>query len=247
MDLTGVAAAIEAQLAELGTPERAAGEKRYLKSDLVHLGAGLPATRAVVRATLLEHPQLEREAVLALVDALWSRGVFDCRLAAVELLRASADELRPADLALVERLIRGSLTWALVDPLSEHVAGGLVEGHPGLVAALDRWSTDADFWIRRASMLALLRPLRAGAGDFERFGRYADGMLDEREFFIRKAIGWVLRDTSRKRPDLVYEWVRPRAARCSGVTIREAVKHLSDDQRTEILGLRRPGGRPIDV
>jgi 3-methyladenine DNA glycosylase AlkD len=139
---------------------------------------------------------------------------------------------------VVERLLRESSTWALVDPLAEHVAGGLVERHPGLAATLDRWSGDDDFWIRRSAMLALLRPLRRGDGDFERFGSYADGMLDEREFFIRKAIGWVLRDTSRKRPELVYEWVAPRASRCSGVTIREAVKHLSEAQRAEILRLR---------
>ena len=83
-------------------------------------------------------------------------------------------------------------------------------------------------------MLALLVPLRQGGGDFVRFGRYADAMLDEREFFIRKAIGWVLRDTGRKRPDLVYEWLLPRAARASGVTIREAVKPLSPAQRDAI-------------
>jgi 3-methyladenine DNA glycosylase AlkD len=59
-------------------------------------------------------------------------------------------------------------------------------------------------------------------------------MLDEREFFIRKAIGWVLRETSKKRPDLVYHWVLPRASRTSGVTRREAVKHLSDQQRAAI-------------
>jgi 3-methyladenine DNA glycosylase AlkD len=233
-----IATAIEQQLAELGTPQRAAGEKRYLKSELEHFGASLPATRRVVLATLAEHPSLGHDDIVAVVEALWSRGIFDCRLAAVELLRAGAELLGPADLDLVERLIRRSLTWALVDPLAEHVAGGLLERNHELVATLDRWSADADFWIRRSSMLALLLALRRGEGDFERFGRYADGMLDEREFFIRKAIGWVLRDTSRKRPDLVFAWVRPRAARCSGVTIREVVKHLSDEQRAEILRLR---------
>ena len=75
-------------------------------------------------------------------------------------------------------------------------------------------------------MLALLGPLRRGEGDFERFGRYADAMLDEKEFFIRKAIGWVLRETSKKRPDLVYEWIAPRTDRASGVTLREALKYL---------------------
>jgi 3-methyladenine DNA glycosylase AlkD len=233
-----IATAIERQLAALGTPERAAGEKRYLKSELEHFGASLPATRGLVRATLAEHPTLGHDDIVGLVDALWSREIFDCRSAAVELLRASSALLGPADIDIVERLLRRSSTWALVDPLAEHVAGGLVERHPELVGSLDRWSIDPDFWIRRSSMLALLRALRQGAGDFERFGRYADGMLDEREFFIRKAIGWVLREASRKRPDLVFAWVAPRAARCSGVTIREAVKHLTGDQRAEILCLR---------
>jgi 3-methyladenine DNA glycosylase AlkD len=63
-------------------------------------------------------------------------------------------------------------------------------------------------------------------------------MLDEREFFIRKAIGWVLRDTGRKRPDLVYEWLLPRAPRASGVTLREALKPLSDAQRAAIVAAR---------
>jgi 3-methyladenine DNA glycosylase AlkD len=113
--------------------------------------------------------------------------------------------------------------------------GPLVEGHPELTSTLDRWAGDDDFWIRRSALLAHLLPLRQGRGDFDRFAGYADAMLEEREFFIRKAIGWVLRDTSRKRPQLVYEWLRPRAGRASGVTVREAVKHLPEEQRDEIL------------
>jgi len=91
---------------------------------------------------------------------------------------------------------------------------------------LDRWARDPDFWVRRSAMLALLVPLRRGGGDFERFSRYADAMLDEREFFIRKAIGWVLRETSKRRPAMIAEWLAPRMRRASGVTLREALKYL---------------------
>jgi 3-methyladenine DNA glycosylase AlkD len=66
-------------------------------------------------------------------------------------------------------------------------------------------------------------------------------MLEEKEFFIRKAIGWVLRDTSRKRPELVFDWLLPRAAHASGVTTREAVKYLTEDQRAAILARRSSG------
>ncbi len=103
---------------------------------------------------------------------------------------------------------------------------------------LDRWAVDDDFWLRRSALLALLLALRRGAGDFPRFSRYADMMLEEKEFFIRKAIGWALRDTARKRPAMVYEWLLPRVALLSGVTLREAVKPLSEAQRAVLLAAR---------
>ena len=164
--------------------------------------------------------------------------MYERRRIAVELLEIRGDRLEASDVGLVERLLREARTWALVDELAAVVVGGLVERHPELGAVLDRWASDPDLWIRRSALLALLVPLRRGGGDFARFARYADGMLDEPEFFIRKAIGWVLRDTARRRPELVFEWLLPRARRASGVTVREAVKPLSPQQRATVLAAR---------
>jgi len=238
IDFEALAEAVDAQLEAGGTPERAEKEKAYLKSDLRHYGTSVPAIRAVAKATARQHPELTHDELVALVDALWAVPVHERQMASVELLDLYCDRLGPGDAALLERLLRESYTWALVDGLAASVVGGLVERHPELGAMLDRWAADSNFWLRRSAMLALLIPLRAGRGDFNRFSRYADAMLDEREFFIRKAIGWVLRDTGHKRPDLVYEWLLPRAARASTVTTREAVKPLSAVQRAAILAAR---------
>jgi 3-methyladenine DNA glycosylase AlkD len=80
-------------------------------------------------------------------------------------------------------------------------------------------------------MLALLVPLREGGGDWERFAGYAGRMWDERESFIRKAIGWVLRDAAKKSPDRVVRFLRTRAHNGSGVMMREAVKYLPATDR----------------
>ena len=64
-------------------------------------------------------------------------------------------------------------------------------------------------------------------------------MLDEREFFIRKAIGWVLRETGKLRPDLVREWLAPRIDRVAGLTLREAVKYLPPDDREALMAAYR--------
>ncbi|MGH2722107.1 MAG: DNA alkylation repair protein [Actinomycetota bacterium] len=234
---------IAAAIAQSADPRRAAQERRYLKSSLDHLGTGIPALRRAVRAFLRAHPCLTRDDVVALAEALWGEPVHELRTAAVEVLTERVRLLEARDLALVERLVRGSGTWALVDGLAVVVAGDLIERLPALTAELDRWATDADFWVRRSALLALLRPLRRGEGDWDRFAAYADAMLDEREFFIRKAIGWVLRETGRRRPGLVYDWLEPRSGRASGVTLREAVKPLTPEQRERILIPARRRGR----
>jgi 3-methyladenine DNA glycosylase AlkD len=163
----------------------------------------------------------------------------------VELLDVWADRLLARDLAgVVERLLRESRTWALVDGLAASVAGPLVERFPSLGRTLDRWARDDDFWIRRAALLAELVPLREGRGDFARFARHADAMLEERELFVRKAIGWVLRDASRRDPDRVARWLLPRARRASGLTLREATRHLPAESRAAVLAAAGRTVRP---
>ncbi len=186
-DAAALAAAIEASLRAAGTPERAAQEKRYLKSSLEHLGATVPAIRKAARAALRTTPALDHDGLVAVV-------------AGPLLMR-----------------VRG--------------AGGIV----------DRWARDADFWLRRSALLVHLLPLREGRGSLERFAHHADAMLEDTEFFVRKAIGWVLRDASRRDSDRVAAWLLPRAARASGVTLREAVKHLPARRRSAILAAA--GGR----
>ncbi len=127
-----------------------------------------------------------------MVRALWASPLYESRQSAVLLLERNVRLLELTDADLIEYLLRNSGTWALVDGLAANVAGDLAERFGPMAETLDRWAGDSDFWIRRSAMLALLKPLRRGGGDFERFARYADAMLEEKEFFIRKAIGWVL-------------------------------------------------------
>jgi 3-methyladenine DNA glycosylase AlkD len=238
VDHRSVAAEIDAELQARGDPDRAEQEKAYLKSDRQHYGVSVPAIREVAKGVKRRHPDMSNAELTALVTTLWDSPVHERRMTAVELLDLHPALLGAADMVLLERLLRDSRTWALVDGLAASVVGRIVETDPSAAAVLDRWAADDDFWIRRSALLALLIPLRRGDGDFARFTRYAESMLDETEFFIRKAIGWVLRDTARKRPQMVYDWLLPRAGRASGVTVREAVKPLSEEQRRTILAAR---------
>ena len=228
-------AKIDRRLRAAGDPARALNEKAYLKSDLEFYGASVPAIRKVAKEVRAEAGPAGHDEVVTVVEELWQRPVHEMRMVAVELLVLYGSELTADDAPLLERLVREARTWALVDGLAVAVIGGVVERDVRFGDVLDRWSVDEDFWLRRAALLALLVPLRSGGGDWDRFCRYAEAMLGEKEFFIRKAIGWVLRDTARKRPEMVRDWVLLRAARLSGVTLREAVKPLTPEDREAVL------------
>ncbi len=122
VDPKKLARAIETELEPTGSPERAAGEKRYLKSDMDFLGATLADIRRVARQAARDRG-LDRDGAVRLVEELWSAPTFERRMAAALILEIHADDLRSEDLSLIERLIRESRTWALVDVLSGDVVG----------------------------------------------------------------------------------------------------------------------------
>src|SRR4029077_10271755 len=146
VDRAKLARAIETELERAGSPERAASEKRYLKSDMDFLGATLADIRRVARRAA---KGLDRDCAVSLVEELWSVPTFERRMAAALILDLHADDLRSEDLSMIERLIRESRTGALVDVLSGDVVGemGL---HLRIRRTLDRWARDDDFWVRRS-------------------------------------------------------------------------------------------------
>ena len=245
MDVQHVIEGLEARLRAVATPERAEHERRYLKSDLTFLGATVWQIEAAVKEVERDHRDTDHGDLVALVEALWAAPVHERRMAAVMALERFGRLLGADDLPLIERLVRESRTWALVDGLAGDVLGDIVRRNPDSVSpVMDRWATDADFWVRRASLLAELRPIRRGA-PLERFLDRADPMLDETESFIRKAIGWVLREAGKRRPDEVSAWLAPRTHRASGVTMREAVKYLPEADAARLTAAyrdRRPAG-----
>jgi 3-methyladenine DNA glycosylase AlkD len=228
----------------LGTPERATQEKRYLKSDLEFIGVTVPDMRRVVTAAVKGQGDLDRESAMAWAVELWREPVHELRGAAVEVLRLVVRQLDADDLATIETLIRDSRTWALVDPLAGGIAGAIALRDQRAWPRIDAWAQDADFWVRRSAVLALLPGICSGQPDLDRFERYAAMMLGEKEFFIRKAIGWALRETAKRDPQWVATWTERHLSEISGVTFREAIRRLPPQMADRLRALRRNREQP---
>ncbi len=225
--------AVRAALAEAGDPDRAVQQQRYMLSWLPYRGLSAPELRALLEPLLVEHRFIDRGSWGAAVLELWDDATHrEEWYAAIALVRHRA--YRPwvdADLLpLLEHLVRTGAWWDVVDEIAGHVVGQVLLDHRAEVApVMDAWAIDGDsLWIRRTAMLAQLR--HGDDTDTDLLARVLVANLDDtaygREFFIRKALGWALRQHARTDAAWVQTFVSTHADRLSGLSRREALKHL---------------------
>lgn len=218
----------------LGNPERARKEKAYLKSELTFYGVAIPKIRKAANLYYKQFPDLSRDVLIQTVAILWWCQVHEMRSLAIALLEKYNHSIDPSDLPLILDLVLDSHTWAYVDWLAVKVIGPLVARDPNGPAHLRQWVRHDNFWVRRTALLALLDPLRAGQADFALFEELAVPLLPEKNVFIRKAIGWVLREVSKKQPETTFAFLQAHHRKASPLTLREGAKYLSDSQRAAI-------------
>ncbi len=225
-----------ATLAAVGSVERAVNEKAYLKSELLFLGADMPGIRKVAKALITRVRMADTASVRPLVVALWGTGVHELRAVAMFMLEANEALLGARDIPLLARLLRESRSWAYLDWICFKVSAPMLLRVPLLRRTLPRWARDDDFWMRRAALLSILPLVKRGEAPFSAFTVLAIPMLGEKEFFIRKAIGWALREVSKNDPATVAAFLREHRAEVSGLTLREGAKYLPARDQRALLG-----------
>ena len=212
-------------LAAAADPRRAPQMQAYMKSTMPFLGVPVPTVRAVVKAAAREHPPTSVAELAATATSLWRSATHrEHRYAATELTghRIADDVL--ALLPLFEEMIVTGAWWDHVDAVAPRV-GRLLLAHPAEVRPLLlTWSTAPDRWLRRAGIIAQLGA--KARTDVDLLTTVIDANSGDPEFFVRKAIGWALRDYARTDPDWVRQFVATRTDTLSSRSRREATKHL---------------------
>jgi 3-methyladenine DNA glycosylase AlkD len=216
-------AAVRASLRGPADPERAAGMQAYLKTTEPCLGVRLPEVRRLTRAAAAAHPPASVPAVVDAAGRLWREAAYrEERYGAQALtgLRIVRGDVRL--LPLLEEMITTGAWWDLVDATAPRV-GELLGAEPAtMVPLLRKWARSPDRWLRRSAVIAQL-----GFRQRTDTGLLTDVVLanaDDPDFFLRKAIGWALRDYARVAPEWVAAFVRDHPL--SPLSQREATKHL---------------------
>lgn len=222
---------IRGALAAAGDPGKAAREQAYMKSTLPFHGVRLPEVRRITKRLLKEHPLTGRDQWERAIRELWDEVTHrEHWYAALEIAgHRDARGWQDLDaLALYRQLAVTGAWWDVVDEIASPLVEEVVAADPRGRETVWAWATEDDLWLRRVSVICQLQ--RKTTTDLELLTHAIDSNLEGSqygsEFFIRKAIGWALRQYARIDAGWVRDFVTTRGSQLSGLSRREALKHL---------------------
>jgi 3-methyladenine DNA glycosylase AlkD len=223
-----VVAAVRAALRAAGDPAVASGQQAYMKSAMPYYGVTAPRLKQVLRPILAAYRPAGREEWEAEVRVLWDEATHrEERYAATALARHRTARAwqDPAALDLYRHLVVTGAWWDHVDEVAAHLVGGVLAGHRGEVTpVIRRWAVDDDVWVRRTAVLSQLN--HKADTDVDLLHDTIEPNLADTSFWLRKAIGWALREYGRTDPAEVARYVDHVGDALSPLSRREALKHV---------------------
>ncbi len=197
----------------------------YMKTDMPFYGVQKAGRTPILRGLATDFPPADRDEYETLVLALWQLPHREEKYLALGVARVHKRFVVPDSLPLYRRLIVEGGWWDLVDEVATKLVRHLVTTYPDDTwPEVERWVDSPDMWLRRSSVLSQVGA--KAATDTERLFRFCLRLAHEKEFFIRKAIGWALRDYAWYAPEVVASFVREHGDALSPLSYREATKHI---------------------
>jgi len=219
---------VRAALEKAADPVKAPKMQAYMKSTMPYRGVSSPEQKAIWKTVFLAHPLSSSHEWQEVALKLWREATFrEERYGAIALtgLRQYASHRTMDAIPMFEEMIVTGAWWDFVDVLAGHQLGDVLRGHRRRMKPLmRRWSTDEHLWKRRASILCQLGFKRDT--DLDLLYECIEPNLGDKDFFIRKAIGWALRQYAWSDPVEVKSYVKSRRDRLSPLSIREAMKNI---------------------
>jgi len=214
-----------ARLKEAADPAKAAPMAAYMKTDAPFYGVQKAGRLSVERELVKQFPPESRADYRQAVVALWSQPHREERYLAIDYACAFPRYITVSSIPLYRRMIVEGAWWDFVDAIAIHLVGEvLLNQRDATTPKVAGWIDDPNLWLRRSSIIAQVGHKEATDTDllFDACRR----RMPETEFFIRKAIGWALRDYARTNPTAVRTFAVAHRSEMSGLSFREATKHL---------------------
>lgn len=215
--------ALKADFAELADPAEAAGMAAYMRHLFPFYGIKKPTRTVVYKEHFPVWKKRDRAEVIHDALQLWKAPQRELHYFAMEVLKTTKAWKDPEALPWLETLITTQSWWDSVDFIAVHLVGKFFEAHPQHIRpTTDRWIKSDHLWLQRTAIIFQLTYREKT--DFDLLCQYILMHRDSKEFFIRKAMGWALRQYARTNAKAVMDFVEENTL--PSLTVKEALKHL---------------------
>ena len=197
--------------------------ENYMKGHFSFLGLETKIRKEVAKKYFKEFGYPEKDNVFSYVFYLWDLPYREYQYTAIELLKRYEKKYIREDIDHIETLITTKSWWDSVDGLAAWVCGAYFKLYPDQIKPVTtKWMESGNFWLQRSCLLFQLKYKNETNTEF--LESVISQIYDLKEFFIQKAIGWILREYSKTNPD----WVREFTGRqkLSALSYKEATKYL---------------------
>jgi 3-methyladenine DNA glycosylase AlkD len=209
--------------APLADETRAAPMAKYMRDQFPFLGITAPQRDTLLKPIIKGWKPADQSELSEVALLLWAYPEREYQYAASRIVTKYAGKVEPIILATIVKCAQDRSWWDTVDELARAV-GSVVFAHPHTVKTVEPWVTNEDFWLAR---LAILHQLGYGTDtDLDRLSRLCLARAHDPEFFIRKGIGWALRDASYTHPQWVGLFIESHADQLSPLTRKEGMKAI---------------------
>ena len=216
---------VQKSLKEKADPAKAAPMQAYMKTSMPFYGVQSAPRKKIAAQVKKQFPLKDNGAYRSMITSLWNLPHREEKYLALELACLQEKYVSHHNLDLYEKLVREGAWWDFVDQIAAHLVGEALAKEPDKIyPVMDKWVDDPDMWIRRTAILCQLT-LKERT-DQKRLFAYCLARCDENEFFIRKAIGWALRQYSYTAPDAVKGFLLEHRDKLSGLSYREGARNL---------------------
>lgn len=210
-------------LSDRADKEKARPMEKYMKNHFKFLGIKSPELNQLLKDFFKENGLPEPSIFKETVHELWQLPEREYQYAALRMIDKIKIDFEKEDIIFLEDLTTSKSWWDTVDHIAPNYIGMLFKKHPEMIKKYTtKWTASDNIWLQRTAVLFQLKYKQET--DTEVLFDCIEKCMDSNEFFVRKAIGWALREYSKTNPDGVIQFVDNRSL--SALSKREALKVL---------------------
>lgn len=203
-------------------PQLALQMKKYMRDQFEYIGIPSPLRKEIVKNVLGSYKPEKKSEFIGFVESCWAQPQREYKYAAMDFSFRQLKRMDSSFIPFYEKLIAIESWWDTVDGLTPQIIGSLIKKNIGLRSEYSmKWIESENIWYQRSAII--LQLMFRNQTDFELLKKLILRRADSKEFFVRKAAGWALRQYSKMQPDAVEKFISENK-NLSGLTVREGMK-----------------------